>query len=303
MKGHRNLFSRYHLILHCQQHGAWSQVIKGFETHTMFLRQMSMSCYSRRTTVAHSRCRCCVSQANRASPPASPSLGVTKTPTFVLAVGPPSLVLRFFFLVRKGASPLSMGSLCGVGDLVLTCTGSLSRNWTVGNRMAKGEARYVKTQRQNLWPNASFAISLSPATHPYKSSYGNWIHIYEYPQPSSWMRRRWRLSCFPLFFFFFFNFSNFWTGTSAILAYSLQFLINKQFFRFQSSRRNISAEKTLWGKTKQKMRLSMYGQIPFVYGPLHAQKDSTARVGFPSILRFYATATCPMSFAPRTWGT
>ncbi|CAM9521668.1 unnamed protein product [Phaeothamnion confervicola] len=41
--------------------------------------------------------------------------------------------------VRKGASPLSMGGLCGVGDLVLTCTGSLSRNWTVGNRMACGE--------------------------------------------------------------------------------------------------------------------------------------------------------------------
>lgn len=43
--------------------------------------------------------------------------------------------------LRKGASPLSMGSLCGVGDLVLTCTGSLSRNWTVGNRLAKGEVR------------------------------------------------------------------------------------------------------------------------------------------------------------------
>ncbi|CAN0407620.1 unnamed protein product [Ectocarpus fasciculatus] len=41
--------------------------------------------------------------------------------------------------VKKGASPLSMGSLCGVGDLVLTCTGSLSRNWTVGNRLARGE--------------------------------------------------------------------------------------------------------------------------------------------------------------------
>lgn len=35
-----------------------------------------------------------------------------------------------------------MGSLCGVGDLVLTCTGSLSRNWTVGNRLAKGEVRF-----------------------------------------------------------------------------------------------------------------------------------------------------------------
>lgn len=49
-----------------------------------------------------------------------------------------TLVLGFH-VDRKGASPLSMGSLCGVGDLVLTCTGSLSRNWTVGNRMAKGE--------------------------------------------------------------------------------------------------------------------------------------------------------------------
>ncbi|KAG5177968.1 glycerol-3-phosphate dehydrogenase [Tribonema minus] len=41
--------------------------------------------------------------------------------------------------IRKGASPLSMGGLCGVGDLVLTCTGSLSRNWTVGYRLAQGE--------------------------------------------------------------------------------------------------------------------------------------------------------------------
>lgn len=47
----------------------------------------------------------------------------------------------FSFCFRKGASPLSMGSLCGVGDLVLTCTGSLSRNWTVGNRLARGEVR------------------------------------------------------------------------------------------------------------------------------------------------------------------
>eukprot|EP00002_Diphylleia_rotans_P023889 TRINITY_DN4705_c0_g1_i1.p1 TRINITY_DN4705_c0_g1~~TRINITY_DN4705_c0_g1_i1.p1 ORF type:complete len:346 (-),score=67.49 TRINITY_DN4705_c0_g1_i1:289-1326(-) len=42
-------------------------------------------------------------------------------------------------VVRKGGSQQTMLGLCGVGDLVLTCTGSLSRNWTVGNRMAKGE--------------------------------------------------------------------------------------------------------------------------------------------------------------------
>lgn len=40
-----------------------------------------------------------------------------------------------------------MGSLCGLGDLVLTCTGSLSRNWTVGNRLAKGEVQYSSTVR------------------------------------------------------------------------------------------------------------------------------------------------------------
>ncbi len=33
-----------------------------------------------------------------------------------------------------------MMGLCGVGDLVLTCTGNLSRNWQVGNRLAKGES-------------------------------------------------------------------------------------------------------------------------------------------------------------------
>lgn len=41
--------------------------------------------------------------------------------------------------IKKGANPLTMSGLAGIGDLVLTCTGNLSRNWQVGNRMAKGE--------------------------------------------------------------------------------------------------------------------------------------------------------------------
>ncbi|CEM31911.1 unnamed protein product [Vitrella brassicaformis CCMP3155] len=41
--------------------------------------------------------------------------------------------------VQKGASPLTISGLAGVGDLTLTCTGTLSRNWQLGNRMAKGE--------------------------------------------------------------------------------------------------------------------------------------------------------------------
>jgi len=40
--------------------------------------------------------------------------------------------------VEKGADPLTMAGLAGMGDLVLTCTGSLSRNRTVGFELGKG---------------------------------------------------------------------------------------------------------------------------------------------------------------------
>lgn len=38
----------------------------------------------------------------------------------------------------KGASPLTLAGLSGMGDLVLTCTGELSRNRTVGLELGKG---------------------------------------------------------------------------------------------------------------------------------------------------------------------
>jgi glycerol-3-phosphate dehydrogenase (NAD(P)+) len=41
--------------------------------------------------------------------------------------------------VKLGAQPLTFLGLSGLGDLVLTCTGDLSRNRTVGIRLAKGE--------------------------------------------------------------------------------------------------------------------------------------------------------------------
>lgn len=41
--------------------------------------------------------------------------------------------------IKKGASPGTMMGLAGVGDLVLTCTSKQSRNYTVGQRIAKGE--------------------------------------------------------------------------------------------------------------------------------------------------------------------
>lgn len=42
--------------------------------------------------------------------------------------------------VRVGANPLTFMGLAGLGDLVLTCTGDLSRNRTVGMELGKGRA-------------------------------------------------------------------------------------------------------------------------------------------------------------------
>ena len=41
--------------------------------------------------------------------------------------------------VKMGANPLTFMGLSGLGDLILTCTGDLSRNRQFGYRMAKGE--------------------------------------------------------------------------------------------------------------------------------------------------------------------
>lgn len=41
--------------------------------------------------------------------------------------------------VAMGANPLTFAGLAGMGDLVLTCTGGLSRNRTLGVRLGKGE--------------------------------------------------------------------------------------------------------------------------------------------------------------------
>ncbi len=40
--------------------------------------------------------------------------------------------------VKKGANPLTLTGLAGMGDLVLTCTGGLSRNRTVGTKLGQG---------------------------------------------------------------------------------------------------------------------------------------------------------------------
>jgi glycerol-3-phosphate dehydrogenase (NAD(P)+) len=41
--------------------------------------------------------------------------------------------------VKKGANPITLSGLAGMGDLVLTCTGELSRNRTVGLALGRGQ--------------------------------------------------------------------------------------------------------------------------------------------------------------------
>src|SRR5262245_2057456 len=41
--------------------------------------------------------------------------------------------------VKKGANPITLSGLAGMGDLVLTCTGDLSRNRTVGLGLGRGQ--------------------------------------------------------------------------------------------------------------------------------------------------------------------
>jgi glycerol-3-phosphate dehydrogenase (NAD(P)+) len=41
--------------------------------------------------------------------------------------------------LQLGANPLTLSGLAGLGDMVLTCTGDLSRNRTVGLRLGRGE--------------------------------------------------------------------------------------------------------------------------------------------------------------------
>jgi glycerol-3-phosphate dehydrogenase (NAD(P)+) len=40
--------------------------------------------------------------------------------------------------VRMGANPMTFAGLAGVGDLILTCTGDLSRNRMVGYQIGQG---------------------------------------------------------------------------------------------------------------------------------------------------------------------
>ena len=60
-----------------------------------------------------------------------------------------------------GAKPLTFLGLAGVGDLILTCTGDLSRNRTLGMRIAKGEkAKDVLSSQKSV---AEGYVTVKPA--------------------------------------------------------------------------------------------------------------------------------------------
>ncbi len=83
----------------------------------------------------------------------------------------------------KGAEPLTMAGLAGMGDLVLTCTGSLSRNRTVGVELGKGRtlkeilaslgqvAEGVKTTKSAYDLGKKMGIELPITTEVYKVIY------------------------------------------------------------------------------------------------------------------------------------
>eukprot|EP01059_Diplonema_ambulator_P032947 TRINITY_DN668_c1_g2_i1.p1 TRINITY_DN668_c1_g2~~TRINITY_DN668_c1_g2_i1.p1 ORF type:complete len:375 (+),score=84.06 TRINITY_DN668_c1_g2_i1:57-1127(+) len=66
-------------------------------------------------------------------------------------------------IVKKGGSATTLMGLAGVGDLVLTCSSTMSRNYTVGYRLAKGE-----TIKQVLSGNVSVAEGVKTSESVFK---------------------------------------------------------------------------------------------------------------------------------------
>ena len=85
--------------------------------------------------------------------------------------------------IRLGADPKTFLGLAGIGDLVLTCTGTLSRNWTVGNRLGQGMkldsiisqtrtvAEGVKTTKSVYNMSKKLGIEMPISEHVYRILY------------------------------------------------------------------------------------------------------------------------------------
>lgn len=85
--------------------------------------------------------------------------------------------------MAKGANPLTVAGLSGMGDLVLTCTGDLSRNRTVGFEMGRGRtlddvlatlghvAEGVKTARSAYELGIMLKVEMPITTEVYRVLY------------------------------------------------------------------------------------------------------------------------------------
>eukprot|EP01116_Phalansterium_solitarium_P012220 TRINITY_DN2829_c0_g1_i1.p1 TRINITY_DN2829_c0_g1~~TRINITY_DN2829_c0_g1_i1.p1 ORF type:complete len:360 (-),score=95.28 TRINITY_DN2829_c0_g1_i1:348-1358(-) len=71
--------------------------------------------------------------------------------------------------VRMGARPATVAGLSGIGDLMLTCYGALSRNRTVGKRLGSGETLEAITESMS---ETAEGVATSPAAARLAEQYG-----------------------------------------------------------------------------------------------------------------------------------
>lgn len=99
-----------------------------------------------------------------------------------LGFGPNSLALLITrgnaeigrLAVAMGASPITLGGLSGMGDLMLTCYGAQSRNRTVGKRLGQGESL---EDIMNDMAEVAEGVHTTPAAVTLSRRYGLDLHI------------------------------------------------------------------------------------------------------------------------------
>jgi glycerol-3-phosphate dehydrogenase (NAD(P)+) len=71
--------------------------------------------------------------------------------------------------VKRGANPLTLSGLAGMGDLVLTCTGELSRNRTVGVALGKGRTlKEILAETKQVAEGVKTAVSARDLAEKHK---------------------------------------------------------------------------------------------------------------------------------------
>jgi len=78
--------------------------------------------------------------------------------------------------IKMGAKQETLAGLSGIGDLMLTCFGALSRNQAVGIRLGKGEN--IKDILNSL-PEIAEGVATTPAAVKLARSYGLYCPIIE----------------------------------------------------------------------------------------------------------------------------